>query len=133
MAGLFTNYTIKDGNNVPQSALFFTATGQTSMAASMPVTLASDQTHTSTQSPFSFRQTCTTSAVALPSNPASQGFRIMALASNTGTAYIGPSGVSTANGYPLYPGSYYDYKVANTNQLFIIGSDATQVVAITGS
>ena len=133
MAGLFTNYTIKDGNSVPQSALFFTATGQATSANSMPVVLASDQTQTSPSSPFAFRQTCTASAVALPSNPASQGFRIMSLASNTGIAYIGPTGVTTTTGFPLYPGGYYDFKLSNTNLLYIVGSDTTQVVAITGS
>jgi hypothetical protein len=133
MAGLFTSYTIKDGNSVPQSALFFTATGQASMANSMPVTLASDQTQTTNSSPFAFRQTCTASAAALPTNSATQGFRIMSLASNTGIAYIGPNGVTTTTGFPLYPGGYYDFKLSNTNLLYIIGSDTTQVVAITGS
>ncbi len=85
------------------------------------------------QAAVALRQTSTTSAVALPSNALSNGVIVKALSTNSGTAYIGPAGVTTSNGYPLAAGEAISYGVANTNQLYLIGSDATQIIAVTGN
>ena len=140
-----------DGTGTTQTVQSLPPVGQATSANSLPVVLPSDQVGvktsaqsisvvnasddyiTTSNSPFNFQQTCTTGAVALPSNTCTQGVRVAALASNTGTVYIGGSGVTTSNGFPLYPGSFYDYRVKNSNLIYIVGSDNTQVVAATGS
>lgn len=87
----------------------------------------------STVTPYTAQQTSTTGAVSLPTKALANGAVVKALSTNTGTVYIGPAGVTAATGYPLLAGEAISFAVGNLNQLFIIGSDATQVVAIAGS
>lgn len=82
---------------------------------------------------ISFQQTCTTSAVALTSAVYSNGFVITALTSNTGTAYIGGSGVTTSAGYPLKPGQSIAYGAANASQAYLICDGTTDKIAVTGN
>lgn len=81
----------------------------------------------------SAQQTCTASAVALPNTTYSNGFIITALSANTGTAYLGGSGVTTGTGYPLLAGQSMAYNAANSNQAYLICSNTTDIIAITGN
>ena len=103
-----------------------------SAAAPLPITGSISTSATYSSSPFSFQQTLTISAVALTSNAASQGVLIKSLSSNTGTVYVGPSTVTTSNGYPLAPGESISYPVSNSNLVYIIGTNTSDVVAVTG-
>ena len=86
-----------------------------------------------TTGPTSFQQTTTTSAVALATNSYKLGIVITALTTNGGTVYVGGSGVTTGTGYALVAGQSISYAVNNSNLVYILGSDATQVVAVTGN
>lgn len=109
-----------------------TAKAQVTVAVD-PITGAVSSGGTSGRTAVAFRQTCTTSAVQMASNALQNGVVIKALSTNGGTAYIGPSGVTTSTGYPLAAGEAISYGVANTSQLYLICSDATSVVAVTGN
>ena len=71
------------------------------------------------------QQTATASAAALPSNALQVGV-VMKI-------YVGPSGVTAASGYPLTAGEAISYAVSNTNVIYIIGSNTTDVLAFTGN
>jgi len=79
------------------------------------------------------RQTATTSAVALPSTALVNGINLTSLANNTGTIYIGSSGVTTSTGYPLVGGQSMSYAVTNLNAIYMIGTNTTDVLAYTGN
>lgn len=78
----------------------------------------------------SFRQTSTTSAVALTSTTATNGVQVCALSTNAGTLDIGGSGVTTSTGTILPAGVCQFIPVANANQIFIVGSDTSEVVSV---
>ena len=84
-------------------------------------------------SPISFQQTLTTSAVALATNTYAVGIVITSLSTNTGTVYVGASGVTTSTGYPLVAGQSISYSVSNSNLVYIIGTNGTDKVAVTGN
>jgi len=76
------------------------------------------------------QQAVTASAVALPTTTLSRPACVVALAGNSLTVYIGPSGVTTANGFPLSAGaSVCGLSVANLNQIFVIASSTGSSVA----
>jgi hypothetical protein len=83
------------------------------------------------------RQTATTSsAVALPSNVLTNGLVCTIPTTNTGVIYIGPAGVTTSTGYGLGSaiGQYgISYGVANSNQVYIIGTNTSDVMQCTGN
>ena len=79
-----------------------------------------------------FQQAVTASAVVLATN-AVHGFCVKALAANSITVYVGPSGVSTATGYPLAAGDSICYQASNTNLAFIIASSTGASVAVSGN
>lgn len=81
----------------------------------------------------SFQQTAATSAAALQGNTFTNGVVCTAKTSNTGTIYVGGSGVTTAAGYPLSAGQSISYGVGNSNQISIIGTNTTDVLACTGN
>ena len=81
---------------------------------------------------YSAQQTVTASAVALTSQALSNGLVIKAKSSNAGTVYVGPSTLTTANGYALAPGESISYGVTNASAVWIVGT-ASDVVYITGS
>ena len=128
-----------DGNGNTQTVQSLPPVGQATGANSLPVVIASDQTlavsvsNVGSAAVFNGQQTCTTSAANLPSQAITQGVRLVALGSNTGTVFVGGSSVTTSNGFPLYPGAFYDFHVNNANLVYIVGSDNTQVVAYVGS
>lgn len=107
---------------------------QTPLPVALGVDAAGNPTAgATTRTVVAFRQTCSTSAVQMASNALSNGAVIKALSTNSGTAYIGRTGVTTSTGYPLAAGEAISYGVANTSQLYLICSDATSVVAVTGN
>ncbi|KAF3997542.1 hypothetical protein [Glaciimonas immobilis] len=91
----------------------------TAMASSNPSAILAGQ------------QVGTAAAVSLPANPIVNGIVITALPANTGTIYVGPAGVTAANGYPLVAGQSISYGVTNASAIFIIG--AVGSVAWTGN
>ncbi len=95
--------------------------GTVNVATTQPSTIASGQ------------QTTTTSAAALPSQALVNGIVITAASANTGTVYVGPSGVTSSTGYPLAAGQSISYAVANLSAISIVGTNATDVVAFTGN
>jgi hypothetical protein len=82
---------------------------------------------------YSNQQTATTTAAALPSQALTNGVVLTAGSSNTGTIYIGPSGVTTSTGYPLAAGQSVSYAVSNLNAIYMIGANTTDVLAFTGN
>lgn len=112
--------------------------GQTTIKAQAtvsidPATGSASSGGTSGRAAIAFRQTCTASAVAMASNALQNGVVIKALSTNGGTAYLGPAGVTTSTGYPLAAGEAISYGVANTSQLYLICSDTSSVIAVTGN
>ena len=81
---------------------------------------------------YSAQQTVTASATALSSQALSNGIVIKARSTNTGTTYVGPSSLTTANGYALLPGESISYGVTNANAVWIVGT-ASDVVYVTGN
>ncbi len=81
----------------------------------------------------SFRQTCATTAAALGSNKFSNGFVVKAMPTNVGTVYVGQAAVSVSTGYPLSPGEPISYGAANSNQAYIVCTNATDQVVVTGN
>jgi hypothetical protein len=79
-----------------------------------------------------FQQAVTGSAVVLATN-AVHGFCVKALAANTITVYVGPSGVTTSTGYPLAPGDSVCYQGLNTNVAYVIASTTGASVGVSGN
>jgi hypothetical protein len=93
-----------------------------------------DVTALATTSPVvSFAQTTTTSAVALPNNTLTNGLICTAGKSNSGTVYVGGAGVTSSNGYPLAGGQSISFGVANSNQVYIVGSDSSETIVCVGN
>ena len=101
-----------------------------------PETIAKGSLPTTSANPATIiagRQLTTTGAVALASNALVNGVIIKALTTNVATLYLGPSGVTTATGYPLAPGEAISYGATNLNAIFLIGANTTDSVAFTGN
>ena len=62
-----------------------------------------------------------TSAVALPSNSCKR-LTITVMPSYWGTVYVGVSGTTKENGFPMKAGDIYKVKCSNTNWIYIVGS-----------
>lgn len=123
-------------DNVSQFGGSNVVTGTGASGAGIPrVTISSDSSLSLTNPAtiYSNQQTCTASAVALPSQALTNGVAIKALKTNTGTAYLGPSGVTTATGFPILAGDSISYAVTNLSAVFLICSGTTDVVAFTGN
>jgi hypothetical protein len=57
---------------------------------------------------------------------AARRFRLKAATDNTDTIYLGPTGVTTANGFGLLPGDLLEVEVSNLNVIFAIVGSGTQ-------
>ena len=79
-----------------------------------------------------FQQAVTASAVVLATNT-THGFCVKALPANALTVYVGPSGVTTGNGYPLAAGDSICYQASNSNLAFVIASSTGSSVAVSGN
>ena len=82
---------------------------------------------------YSGQQAATGSAAALPSYALSNGIVITAKSANSGTIYVGPSGVTISTGYPLAAGQSISYAVTNLSAISILGSASGDGVAFTGN
>lgn len=118
------------GGTVSTTNLPSTADTSTGPAGANTIRVA---TATSSGAVVSFRQTATASAVVLPTNTLTNGLVCQSLSTNTGTIYLGPTGVTTGTGYALIAGQPISYGIANSNQLFMIGSNTTDVLNCTGN
>lgn len=63
---------------------------------------------------------------ALSTTVAARRFRLKAATDNTDNIYLGPTGVTTANGFCLWPGDLLEVEVSNLNVLFAIVGSGTQ-------
>jgi hypothetical protein len=109
------------------------ALGQALMAASMPVTIASNQSAigtfiTGNASLLTGQQAVTASAVALPTN-AAKTVCIWGLYTNTIPIYFGASGVSTSTGVPLLAGQPTCQPLNNSNLVYVIATTTGASVA----
>jgi hypothetical protein len=78
------------------------------------------------------QQAATTSAAALPTQAVRQVV-LRALQENDGPVFIGPAGVTTSTGFPLYPGDPpLRVHVENANQVYIVAAAAGPAVAFLG-
>ena len=105
-------------------------------AGTDPETIAKGSLPTTNANPTAIiagRQLTTTGAVALASNALVNGVVIKALSTNVATLYLGPSGVTTGNGYPLDPGEAISYGATNLNAIYLIGVNTTDAIAYTGN
>jgi hypothetical protein len=84
-------------------------------------------------SPITGQQTLATTAAALPANALQNGLIVTALVANTGTVYVGASGVTTTTGYPLSAGQSISFAVASASGISIIGSVAGDKIAFAGN
>lgn len=116
--------------------------GQSTMAASLPVTLASNQSAlgvtqsgswsvgTKLATQVTGQTTSGTSAVQLSStsSPATNGIIVQALSANSTSVFIGVSGVTKATGFELQPGQAIATSATNINVLYVIGSNTSDGV-----
>ena len=83
-----------------------------------------------------FHQTVTTAAVALTTQTFVNGIVMTALPTNVSPICIGTSAVTTATGYCIgssgYPQSI-SYAVSTTANIYIIGSNSTDAIQVTGN
>lgn len=119
---VMTTATAPDASTVPVCApVYYAGGGSAANPNANPATV------------YSGKQTCTTGAVALPSQALVNGIVIQSTTTNTGTAYTGPAGVTTATGYSLVPGQAISYGVSNLSAVYLICSNATDTVTFTGN
>ena len=72
-------------------------------------------------------------AEAALSTVVARRFRIKAQTSNSDVIYVGPAGVTTANGYPLWPGDELpEVEVSNLNVIHAIVGSGTQTLCYLG-
>lgn len=90
-------------------------------------------TNANPSSIYSAAQTSSLSGAALPSQALVNGVILTANAVNTGAIYIGPAGVTAANGYPLAAGQSVSYAVQNLSAISMIGVNTTDVLNFTGN
>lgn len=83
--------------------------------------------------PIANVQTATLSAAPLPALFPANGVVLKADASNSGTIYVGPAGVTTTTGYPLKPGEAISYGVGNLSSIYMIGTNTTDILHFTGN
>lgn len=110
--------------------------GQAAMAASLPVVIASNQSSipvASTpvaQTTFSAgQQAVTATAVALGTNTAKNVCVRHVMGGSQEVIYVGPTGVLTSNGFPLYAGDTQCFPLSNTNLVFVVAAGTGSSVA----
>lgn len=65
-------------------------------------------------------------AMAALSTVVARRFRLKAATDNTDLIYLGPTGVTTSNGFALWPGDVVEVEVSNLNVIFAIVGAGTQ-------
>lgn len=66
------------------------------------------------------------------STVAARRFRLKAHTENTDVIYLGPSGVTTSTGFPLWPSDEIEVEVSNLDVLFAIVGAGTQKLCYLG-
>jgi hypothetical protein len=98
---------------------------------------SSARAQVSSTSPVSFRQTVSTTAAPLASVVFNIGFVVTALATNTADICIGGASVTTSlNNYCIGPTSGIfsaAFAIKNSALVYIIGSNTSDVVQVTGN
>lgn len=105
--------------------------GQSTSNDSIPVVMASDQS-IGRSNVIVFQQTIGTSESQLTSNAISLSVTIKALNGNSGTIYVGTTGVTSSTGFELGAGESISLAVDNTNRLYAIASVAGQKISVMG-
>lgn len=82
---------------------------------------------------YSAQQVMTASSVCATAHAMLNGIIVKALPANTGTVYVGPSGVTTSTGFPLAAGEPVAYAVPNASAVCLLSTVAGDVVALTGN
>jgi hypothetical protein len=78
-------------------------------------------------------QTCTTSAAALPAGAFANGVVLTAESSNSGKVFVGGPTVTVSTGYPLAAGASISYGSTSLSMIYMICSNATDVLHYTGN
>lgn len=111
--------------------IFEGSRGQKISASSIPVVISSDQ---AVQSSISSGQaTVGTVAVQLTSIVLKQGVIIKAANSNSGTIYLGTSGVTASTGFELGAGESVTLPITNTNLIYAIANTTSQIISFIGN
>jgi hypothetical protein len=97
-------------------------------ATPVPVTIGALPT-----SIYSNQLTVSLTAQALASQTFANGVVLSSSANNTGNIYIGPVGVTASTGYLLVPGQAISYAVENSNVIYALGTNTTDVLSYTGN
>ncbi len=85
------------------------------------------------QNSFAFQYVVTASAVALAANQVFNTVTFAAKSTNTGSVYLGfSSTVDSTHGYILEKGTSVTLRIANTDQVYVIGT-ASDVLSVIGS
>lgn len=105
--------------------------GQSTSANSIPVVVASDQS-LGKSNVVVFQETVGLTSAQLSNNAITLSVTIKALDSNTGTIFIGTSGVTTSNGFELSAGESVTISIDNTNRLYAIATLAGQKLCLIG-
>jgi len=111
--------------------------GQKTMANSLPVAIASDQsgvpvTFAGNGTVFSNQAAVTATAAALATN-AAKSVCVKALVGNTLNVYLGVSGVTTSTGMELAPGDSVCLNISNSNLVYHIASSTGSSVSFIGT
>jgi hypothetical protein len=114
---------------VPVSGTFWQTTQPVSMASTtITGTVATSEVAPTTVSHGIIAVTTAGTRVQLATNTA-KSIVVKALVGNTGTIYVGGSGVSAANGFPLAPGDTVSLDISNTNVVWLDSSINAQSAA----
>jgi hypothetical protein len=86
---------------------------------------------------YADQQVVTASAVALTTTGLTNGLTIKAKSTNTGSVFVGPSGVTATdtglgNGFALLPGDSISLPVSTTAGIFVIGT-LNDIIYVIGS
>jgi hypothetical protein len=107
------------------------AQGIQTSANSRPVVVASDQQIG--RSNFVAGQTSVgLLQVQLPNNAVYMSVTVKANNGNSGTVYVGVTGVTTSTGFELGAGESVSLPVDNTNRIFVIADAASQTISYVG-
>ena|SRR5208282_5607186 len=81
------------------------------------------------QTTSNFQITSSLTPQQLPNQVLMSGLTILAKTSNTGTIYVGTQNVSSTNGFPLVAGAMLALAITNPNQIWMIGTNTSDILA----
>ena len=107
------------------------AQGIQTSANSRPIVVASDQ-QIGRSNFVAGQSTVGLSQVQLPNNQVYMSVTVKANNGNSGTVYVGLTGVAASTGFELGAGESVSLPVDNTNRIFLIADAASQTVSFVG-